>query len=182
MTQPDQGAQVIYPTVVVKKIITQIVATPTVTPEPPPEQKEYVAVSASTDNWDPFSAPIYYPIQGCAASRLHEGDVAFVANGGGTIGVHYSKDVGYAPIWRTLAAGELIDILKGPWCAEGNLVWKVATADSYVGFVAEGNGTTYWLLPMPPDTTRVLSKEMLRVRELVAPGETLSLNRNNACR
>jgi len=180
--QTDPAAQNVQPIVVITNVVTQIVATPTVTPVPPPEEKTIPVVNpVSSGGWDPFSLPIYYPLQGCSASRLHPGDVAFVGNGAGVIGIHYSSDIGYAPIFRHLNAGEVIDIVDGPWCENGTLVWKVATADKYLGFTPEGDGSTYWLLPMPPTTETVLSEEELKLSEIMRPGEILNINKNN-CR
>jgi hypothetical protein len=107
-----------------------------------------------------------------------------VANGAGVLGIHQTKDIGYAPIWRHLEAGEAMDIVKGPWCDQGSIIWKVATADGYVGFVPEGNGQIYWLLPMPPNTERVLSVEEYRLRQVLPPGEVLDLvsPKANYCR
>jgi hypothetical protein len=180
MSSSDQGQQVVYPTVLVKQFVTQVVATPTVAPTPIPEEPvpAVVAKPAANGEWDPYSAPIYYPIPGCVASRLHKGDVAFVANGAGTMSIFQTKDIGFAPIYRHLNAGELMDIIQGPWCDRGAVTWKIASADGYVGFVPEGDGSVYWLLPMPPDTDRVLSKEELRIRQLVLPGGTLSISGN----
>jgi hypothetical protein len=152
-----QAVQVVYPTVVITQYITQVVATPTITPTPLPTSASKQAPAVVQVGWDPFTVAIYYPIPGCVASRLHEGDVAFVANGG--VDLLQSKDIGYSPVTRTLAAGEMVDIKKGPWCSSGSLIWKVATADGEEGFAAEGNGEIYGLLPMPPGTESVVVKE-----------------------
>jgi hypothetical protein len=82
------------------------------------------------------------------ASRLRVGDIAFVAAGGDQRGIHYSKDVGFSPESRKLTSGELLFILGGPTCDSNGLVWEVlADDDDSLGFVIEGNGETYWLLP-----------------------------------
>ncbi len=173
--QTDQAAQSANPLVLVTNIVVQIVATPTVTPVPPPEEETIPVVnSISNGGWDPFAVPIYYPLRGCAASRLHPKDVAFVGGGAGVIGIHYSSEIGYAPIFRHLQPGEVIDIVAGPWCENGTVVWKVATSDKYVGYTPEGDGSTYWLLPMPPTTDSVLTKEELKISEFIRPGETVS--------
>lgn len=178
--QPVENEANVQPVVLITQVVTQIVATPTITPVPPPTSAAaHTTVPASSGGYDPFSAPIYYPIQGCFASRLHVGDVAFVANGTGVIGIHQTRDIGYAPMWRYLEAGELMDIIKGPWCDRGALVWKVATHDGYIGFVPEGDGNTYWLLPMPPSTEPVLSKESLKLRKFLPPGESLTVINSN---
>lgn len=174
VAQSPQQPQVIYPTVVITQFVTQVVATPTTAPTVAPKPVVQAAAPVTTGGWDPMSVPIYYPLRGCVASRIHEGDVAFVANNAGGLGIHYSKDVHYSPIFRNLESGELIDIVKGPWCNEGTIIWKAATDEGYIGFVAEGNGSVYWLLPMGPETESVLTKEELKLREVVPPGETLN--------
>jgi len=180
--QTDPAAQNVQPVVLITNVVTQVVATPTITPVPPPEEKTIPVVNpVASGGWDPFSVDIYYPLQGCSASRLHPKDVAFVGGGVGVIGIHYSRDIGYAPIYRHLNAGEVIDIVDGPWCENGTLVWKIATADKYIGYAPEGDGSVYWLLPMPPTTDSVLTKEELKLGEVLRPGETLSLGKNS-CR
>jgi hypothetical protein len=149
-----QAVQVVYPTVLITQYVTQVVATPTITPTPLPTSASNPQPAAVNTGWDPFTVEIYYPIVGCVASRLHEGDVAFVANQG--VDLYNSKDTGYSPVYRKLAAGEMVDIIKGPWCSAGAVIWKVGTADGLEGFVPEGDGETYWLLPMPPGTEGVV--------------------------
>lgn len=138
------------PTVVIVQYVTQVVAT--VTPAPPavdtpvpPTQ----AAPASAGGYDPFSVEPYYPLTGCqVASRLHVGDVAFVATGGEVYGIHYSRNVGFAPIARKLTPGETLFIIGDPTCNRNGLVWEVlADADDTRGFVLEGNGESYWILP-----------------------------------
>ena len=155
--QATQAVQVVYPTVVITQYITQVVATPTITPTPLPTSASIQTPSVVNVGWDPFTVEIYYPIPGCVASRLHEGDVAFVANNG--VDLLQSKDIGYSPVTRVLAAGEMVDITKGPWCSGGNLIWKIATAENEEGFAAEGNGENYYLLPMPPGTDSVVVED-----------------------
>jgi len=153
--QSTQAVQVVYPTVFITQYVTQVVATPTITPTPLPTTESDEMPTVLDVGWDPFAAPIYYPIVGCVASRLHLDDVAFVANEG--IDLHVSKDIDYAPVNRVLQPGEMVDIAKGPWCISDFLIWKVTTSDGSQGFVAEGNGETYSLLPMPPETESVIA-------------------------
>jgi len=157
--QATQAVQMVYPTIVITQYITQVVATPTITPVPPPTTVSKQTPSTVKVGWDPFTVQIYYPVVGCVASRLHVGDVAFVANEG--VDLYNTKDTGYSPTYRKLLPGEMVDITKGAWCSNGSLTWKVATADGLEGFVAEGNGETYWLLPMPPGTDSVVQKSSI---------------------
>jgi hypothetical protein len=151
-----QSVQLVYPTVLITQYVTQIVATPTITPPPPPTPAVNQTPSTVNVGWDPFTVQIYYPVVGCVASRLHVGDVAYVANG--SVDLLQSKDLDYSPAFRELAPGEMVDIIKGAWCSNGSLIWKVATSENEEGFAAEGNGEIYWLLPMPPGTESVVVK------------------------
>ena len=147
--QSDQTAQVVYPTVVITQYVTQIVATPIATLPPPPtaiaqQQNKNVIVG-----FDPFAVDIYYPLQGCVASRLRVGDRAFVAYGGDTMKLFPTLDIGFAPPTRNLVNGEYVDIVSGPYCDRGAVVWGVVTeGDELAGFIPEGDGNTYWLLPL----------------------------------
>jgi hypothetical protein len=153
--QATQPVQVVYPTIVITQYVTQVVATTTITPTPLPTSPNQTP-SVVNVGWDPYTVAIYYPIVGCVASRLHEKDVAFIANAG--VDLYVSKDIVYSPSIRKLAPGEMVDITKGPWCSNGTLIWKVTTSDGAEGFAPEGNGETYWMLPMPPGTIKVYKK------------------------
>ncbi len=165
--QSTQEPQVVNPTVLITRLVTQIVATPTITPTSGPTQPAAVVAPISTGGWDPFSVKIYYPIGGCVASRLYEDDIAFVANGGGLIGLHMSKDIGDSPQFRYLVNGEMLEIRKGPWCTRGALVWQVGTPEGEIGYVPEGNGETYWLLPMPPETASIYPEQNDKLKQFI---------------
>lgn len=165
--QTPQEPQAVSPTILITRLVTQIVATPTVTPTPGPTPVVKDTVTVLVSDWDPFAVKIYYPIGGCVASRLYEDDIAFVADGGGLIGLHMSKDIGDSPIFRYLVAGELLQIRKGPWCTRGAIVWQVGTPEGEVGYVPEGDGENYWLLPMPPDTASVYPEQNDKLKQLL---------------
>jgi hypothetical protein len=159
-TLPQEAAAPanLNPTVIVVQYVTQVVATvtpspPTATPLPP------TALPVKT-GYDPFDAPIYYPLMGCpVASRIRVGDRVFVANNrGGTLGLHFSANVGYAPIFRKLSPGEILDVIDGPYCRTQSLVWEVIASDGRHGFVSEGNGEVYWLLPLGEKVDKKLLK------------------------
>ena len=172
--------EVIYPTVVVVQYVTQVVATntpePPVTPLPPCKVVQQdgnsgsggFVIENSNGTFDPFAVEAYYPLRGCpVASRLTEGFRAFVANTGGTQAIHYTKDIGYSPIVRELVVGEVLEIVKGPFCDRGALVWKVITQDGITGFVAEGDGNVYWLLPYGEKNDRARTKPTVEPLYLV---------------
>ena len=155
-TQPPADTAIAYPTVLITQYVTQVVATPTITPIPLPTKQVQVFTPAASTGWDPFKVDIYYPLRGCVASRLHVDDVAFVA--GGPIGLYISANISDLPTYRNLDPGELVDIEGGPSCFNNMLIWKIGTGDKMVGYTAEGNGDNYWLLPMPPTTDEVITK------------------------
>jgi hypothetical protein len=140
------------PVVHVTQFITQVVATsppatltpvPTFTPSAPP----------TYSGWDPLAQPIYYPVMGCNASRLHVGDRAFAAYVSGVSGFYLGKDIFFDPLIRKPQAGEVVDVIDGPWCRRNVLIWKVfVNADQREAFSPEGDGAEYWLLPMKPYT------------------------------
>lgn len=140
------------PTIYVTQYLTQVVATALPT-TPAPEINPTAVPPQSSSTWDPLAAPIYYPVIGCVASRLHEGQRAFVANVDKPVRIYSSRDLHNDPGIRDLQLGEILLIIKGGWCTDNHLYWKVeAEADGTKGFVIEGNGEEYWLLPMPPET------------------------------
>jgi hypothetical protein len=55
-----------------------------------------------------------------------------------------------APILWYLDPGVVVDILAGPACADTWVWWNVINEDTgETGWTAEGNGTQYWLVPLP---------------------------------
>jgi hypothetical protein len=147
---PAAPTQVNTPAViVVTQVITEIIpptpvpATPTYTPAPTREPP------TPTPTWDPLSAPIYYPLEDCVASRLHVGDKAQVSLVGGANGIRYGRDLYYDTVVAYAQPGSVLEIENGPWCSHGWIVWFVRTADGTVGYTPEGNGNEYWLWPMP---------------------------------
>lgn len=139
----------VNPTVIIVQYVTQVVAT--VTPAPPaaPTAIPPTKAAPAASGFDPYSVQPYFPIKGCpVASRLSVGDIAYVAIGQEQFGIHHSRDVGFSPIARKLVPGELLYIVDNPTCNRNGLVWKVlADADDEIGFVLEGNGEIYWLMP-----------------------------------
>jgi hypothetical protein len=138
------------PTVAITQVVTEVV---TATPLPPtatlPPSPTPTSPPLPTATWDPLSAPIYYPLEDCAASRLKVGGKAFVANGG-EVGIRYGQDIHYDSVATTAQMGDVLDITAGPYCSWGWIIWMVQTKDGFVGFIPEGNGETYWLLPVAP--------------------------------
>lgn len=133
--------------IVITAVVTEVI-TPTPVPVTPTLPPTATPEPSPTPTWDPLSAPIYYPLQDCVASRLHVGDKAMVTYGGGPNGIRYGMDVHFDTVVTYAQEGQVLDITGGPWCSHGWIVWMVRTADGFVGYTPEGDGNSYWLLPV----------------------------------
>ena len=136
--------------IVITQVATQII---TATPAPPvlvTQVPTELPGPTLTPTWDPLAAPIYYPLEGCVASRLKVGTRAMVSYVGGANGIRYGLDMQYDTIAVYAEPGEVLEIIGGPWCSHGWIVWMVRTATGFVGYTPEGDGNSYWLLPMAP--------------------------------
>jgi len=139
------------PTVqVITQVITEVITPtpiyipPTVAPTQTPEPTE-------TPPFDPGSAPIYYPLKDCVASRLYRGDLASVSMVGGANAIRSSADLSAeGNIMAYAQPGDILKIVDGPYCDIGHIVWLVETLDLIRGFTPEGNGNEYWLFPVGP--------------------------------
>jgi hypothetical protein len=180
----SQGApQVVYPTVVVVQYVTQVVATntpePPVTPLPPcnlvPQGGSGGSpfiIENSSGAYEPLAVMASYPLTGCpVASRLQKGFRAFVSYTDGIQGIYQSADFRYAPIFRKLQVGEVLEVVDGPVCSDGALLWRVIAQDGVAGFVPEGDGNTYWMLPY--------GEKNDRARTRPTPEPVIMINANN---
>ncbi len=145
---PGPTQQVVTPPVVViTQVVTEMIP-PTPLPVTPTIAPSATALPPTiTPTWDPLSAPIYYPIPDCVASRLHIGDKAMVSFVGGANGIRYGRDLAEETVIGYAQPGAILEITNGPWCSRGWLVWMVKTADGLTGYTPEGDGNSYWLLP-----------------------------------
>jgi hypothetical protein len=146
---PPTVESTLEPTIWITQVVTQIVAT---APSPTPTQiPTSTQLPTATLEWDPFSAPLYYPVTDCAASRLKKGDMAFVGNLAGDPRISLTDQVFADPGIRNLVMGEYLQITSNPVCEQDTLIWEArAISDDTVGFVKEGDGDTYWLFPASP--------------------------------
>lgn len=138
------------PTLPPTKIITMVVTkvmTPTFTPKPTNTPLP-TSTPEPTSTYDPYSVTIYYPLEDCAASRLHIGDKAFVAYGGRPNAIRYGADLHYDTVIGYAYQGEVVEIVDGPFCSYGWIEWMVKTDGGLVGYTPEGDGNNYWLLPV----------------------------------
>ena len=145
----DGGEKIVSPTVFVTVFVTPITATPPpVTPLPTPIPTQPPPQPVDDPN-APWNVPIYFPGPGCSASRLHVEDRAFVAATGDFARVYNSTNIPYDPGVRDLVPGEEMRIIAGPKCDNDWVFWMVKMDnDELKGWVPEGNGETYFLLPL----------------------------------
>lgn len=143
-----QSPELVTPQVVIiTQVVTQIIPPTPVPMTATPAPTDTPVVPTATPTFDALSAPIYYPLEGCVASRLHIGDFAMVSYYGGPNGIRYGRDLAESTVFAYAQPGDILEITNGPWCSRGWLVWMVRTADGNVGYTPEGDGNTYWLLP-----------------------------------
>jgi hypothetical protein len=134
------------PPPIITQVVTQIITpTPLPTSTPIPTNTPQITPTAT---YDPLSAPIYYPLEGCAASRLHVGDRAMVSLVGGPNAIRQSPDVQNGVIDYYAQPGEILNIVGSPYCSLGWIMWLVETQSGYRGYTPEGNGNEYWLFPV----------------------------------
>lgn len=127
------------------------IALPSSTPRPT-DTPIPVVVQAPTatkaSNFTP-TPQVYSPLSRCAASRLHVGDSAYVNFETGRIGMR-SEPVATIgdKLVRKLEEGEIIHIIDGPKCDLGWIFWKVRTVYSETGWIPEGDGIEFWVVPI----------------------------------
>jgi hypothetical protein len=94
------------------------------------------------------SSDTYYPIAGCAASRIHVGDRV-----GLTAGTSYATVRSYPDTHPSdnrigrINQGETADVIGGPECNYGWLLWEIRkTTDGLTGWAPETDGVDFWLV------------------------------------
>lgn len=110
-------------------------ALPDTSEQPPP-------TSASTP-----VPELYAPIAGCAASRIHKGDLVYVSVGGGRNGIRAEADVGADNITDYAEPGEALSVLSEPSCSLGWILWEVVSENGAQGWTPESDGVEFWLEP-----------------------------------
>lgn len=87
-------------------------------------------------------------ISGCAPSRLKVGDWAYVSFGGGPNFLRIDPDVHPANnILGSAPEGEPMEVINGPQCSYGWMLWEVITAHGLRGWTAESDGNEFFLIP-----------------------------------
>ena len=150
VSAPAAGPTATPPVIYVTQVITQIIPPTPVPMTATPAPTETPLPPSPTPTFDPLAAPIYYPLEDCVASRLHVGDLAMVSLDGGPNGIRYGRDLFEDTVFAYAQPGSNVEIVNGPWCSRGWIVWFVRTAGGTEGFTPEGDGNTYWLLPVGP--------------------------------
>ncbi len=142
-TQPTSAV------LIITQVVTQVstaTAAPTETPEP-----TWTSAPSPTPKptFNPYNVAVYYPLKDCVASRLHVGDVAVVAPGGTSNGIRYGADLSQDSVFDHAEQGTRLEIVGGPFCSHGWIVWQIRMPSGTIGFTPEGDGNAYWLLPSP---------------------------------
>lgn len=104
--------------------------------------------ATTTVNFTP-TPRVYSPLSECADSRLHVGDSAFVNYETGRVGMR-SEPVARIgdKLVRKLEEGEILHVIDGPVCDMGWVFWKVRTVYSEYGWIPEGDGSEFWVVPI----------------------------------
>lgn len=136
------------PVMLITQVVTQIVAPTPVLATATPAPTATIEPPTPTPTYDPLSAPIYYPLADCVASRLHVGDRAQVSSSGGSNGIRYGVDLTEETVFTYAQPGDVLEIVDGPFCSHGWIVWYVRTGDGQTGYTPEGDGNNYWLFPV----------------------------------
>jgi hypothetical protein len=103
-----------------------------------------------------FEREPYYPVSGCAHSRLHVGDRAIVSYGSGANGIRTEPDTHPSDniIYRA-PSGEGLWIIDGPVCNYEWILWKVRTDTGHTGWTPESPGGEFWLTPIEAESSAV---------------------------
>lgn len=145
-TTPTPAVVVITQNVPQTVIVTQLV-TVEVTPIPSITTVPQITPTNSSGVAD-FDFYYPFPDSDCGLSIVHVGDSVYVNYGGTTNALRKTPDnrfptniIGYA------IQGESLDVVDGPVCSYGLVMWKVKTSYDVYGWTPEGNGTDFWLIP-----------------------------------
>jgi hypothetical protein len=106
----------------------------------------------------------YFPLSNCVASQLHLNDSAFISDGE-INNIRSEPDTHPSDnIIAKAESGEIVEIVGGPVCNYGWLLWEVKTTRGEIGWTPETDGTEFWILPL---TTRQLCSGALPSRLVV---------------
>lgn len=93
---------------------------------------------------------IYYPLSGCAGSRLHFGDVITVESAAEYVTIRNTPDTHpHDNKIGKILAGEQAEIIDGPVCNYGWILWKIRkNSDGMTGWIPESDGKEFWFMPV----------------------------------
>lgn len=121
---------------------------PTATPRPSLTPSPSVTPS-NTPSPTPYLGATWYPCLGLYPSRLRVGDRAMVSLSPPLPNRLRREASKGAEVIALLQPGEKVEILGGPACASQMIWWQVRSlASGLSGWTAEGDGKTYWLVPL----------------------------------
>ena len=102
---------------------------------------------------------VYHPINNCAASQLHKGDTAFISWDTTPNALRTTPDThpsnNFVDNGR-VPPGGVLEVLDGPVCNYGWVLWYVRTTWDVEGWTPETDGNEFWMLPI---ATRQLCKD-----------------------
>ena len=122
------------------------------TPAPPevPTATEIPPTLTPTTAVSP-TAKTYYPLSDCGPSKLHVGDSAYLPYGEGKMTIRKEPSArisGTELAIRKMDEGEILHVIDGPVCDMGWVFWEVRTVYSEYGWIPEGDGSAFWVLPL----------------------------------
>jgi serine/threonine protein kinase len=88
---------------------------------------------------------LYYPLSGCAGSRTHVGDFVYISFGGSPNGLRSSPDTSNDDnLIGEALQGDVLEVIDGPRCDRGWILWKVLTEEKKQGWTPESDGDDWW--------------------------------------
>jgi len=120
---------------------------PTSTPEN--TATSFVLPSNTPSDYKTATPQEYFPLASCASSQLHVGDSAYVSYEGGTNKLRSTPDTHPSNnIVGEIEPGAVVEIIDGPKCNYGWIIWKVRTTEDKKGWTPESDGSEFWLIPI----------------------------------
>jgi hypothetical protein len=129
-----------------------------------PRLTETPLASATSEQYMTPTPVLYKPISDCASSHLHVGDSAFVNYETGLNKIRSEPDVSKDNGVGELLPGEVVQIVDGPVCNYGWVLWEVMTTWQETGWTPETDGEEFWLLTL---ATRQICEGALPARLVV---------------
>ena len=140
--QPTQTARVVKPSAT-SEPARSATRTHTSQPTRTATSRPPTATKKPSSSSDP---DVYFPLSGCAHSIVHLHDWVLVSKDGEELFMRSNSDNHPTNnIIDNFYIGELAEVINGPECSYGWLMWEIRKADGTVGWVSESDGDTFWL-------------------------------------